>query len=346
MSGQWQHSSSEGLDRAGSALAALWQFLSQPERARRIRQLVALLLLLWIALALAELFWSFLPRSGARLPPESVILNPMESRQIVSDATPVDIEAMTDWHLFGEAGAEAVTPSATQAQVSAATGREGIEDGARETRLDLKLRGVVSASEDGLGHAMIEHRSRQDVYAVGDKLPVNNRVSLAKVLPDSVVLDNAGTYELLKLYDETRLLNQLPEKAPNSAPARKADKKALNSGPAAEADKTTIARTFRQQLYENPQSLAEVVRVSAVRENNALKGYRVDPGKSGSQFTQLGFKAGDVVTSVNGITLDNPGNAMQLYQLMRSASEAVFDLERGDERMTLTVNLDEAPRDG
>jgi general secretion pathway protein C len=77
-----------------------------------------------------------------------------------------------------------------------------------------------------------------------------------------------------------------------------------------------------------------------------LKGYRVDPGKSGAQFTQLGFKSGDVVTSVNGINLDNPANTMQLYQLMRSASEAVFDLERGAETVTLTVNLNGAADGG
>ena len=36
--------------------------------------------------------------------------------------------------------------------------REGIEKGARETRLDLILRGVVASTEDGLGHAIIEHQ--------------------------------------------------------------------------------------------------------------------------------------------------------------------------------------------
>ena len=54
------------------------------------------------------------------------------------------------------------------------------------------------------------------------------------------------------------------------------------------------------------------------------------------------FVSGDVVT----IDLDNPGNTMRLYQLMRSASVATFDLERGGENLTLTVNLDEAPSGG
>ena len=103
---------------------------------------------------------------------------------------------------------------------------------------------------------------------------------------------------------------------------------------------TELARSYRQRLYQNPQSLAEVVTVSAVRENGELLGYRIAPGKDREQFEQLGFKPGDMVTGVNGIALDNPANTVRLYQTMRSASEAVFDLKRDDQPLTLSVSLD------
>ena len=55
------------------------------------------------------------------------------------------------------------------------------------------------------------------------------------------------------------------------------------------------------------------------------------------------FKPGDLVTSVNGIALNDPANTMRLYQTMRSASEAVFDLQRDDQPLTVSVSLgDEA----
>ena len=69
-------------------------------------------------------------------------------------------------------------------------------------------------------------------------------------------------------------------------------------------------------------------------------GYRVSPGKDQEQFTKLGFKPGDLVTSVNGISLDNPANTMVLYNAMRDAGEAVFELQRDDQTLTLSVNLD------
>jgi len=346
LAGRWNHSSNDGMERVSGALSSAWQALSQPERAQRLRQGFTLLLLVWAVLSLSDLIWSFLPRSDAGIPAQISVLNPLESRSGNAPDKPVDVETMLSWSLFGVASEESAAPVVTVITPNASD-REGIEEGARESRLDLKLRGVISATEDGLGHAIIEHRSAQAVYAIGDELPIGTRVTLAKVMPGGVVLDNAGTYELLRLFKDTVLSDQLPaDRSAESLRNSAVVEKPIQAASADSGDTVAAAQNFRRQLYENPQSLAEVVRVTAIREDNILKGYRVDPGKKSSEFTQLGFKAGDVVTSINGITLDNPGNTMQLYQLMRSASEAVFDLQRGGESLTLTVSLDGAPQDG
>ncbi len=320
-----------------------WALAAQPQRAARIRLGVVLVLVFWAIFALTQLIWLLVPDSSSTIPSGAAILNPVANNASSASAKPVDINELRNWHLFGVAGEEA-NAAASVEEITANSDRDGIEDGARESRLDLKLRGVVSVSEDGLGHAMIEHKAKQEVYAVGDKLPVGKGVTLAKVMPHGVVLDNRGTYELLKLFEDTALLGQVPSGRAAPMP-RKVDRSAAQEIPLDE-NSSAVAQNIRRQLYDNPQSLAQVVRVSAVRENNTLKGYRVDPGKSSAQFTQLGFKSGDVVTSVNGINLDNPANTMQLYQLMRSASEAVFDLERGAQTLTLTVNLNGAADGG
>ena len=171
---------------------------------------------------------------------------------------------------------------------------------------------------------------------VEDKLPVRGNVVLAKVMPRQVVLDNGGTYELLVLFEESTMGTAEPMSAQTAAPAvsENIDKRGDDQA-------TRLAQSYRQRLYQNPQSLAEVVNVSAVRENGALLGYRVSPGKDQEQFAQLGFKMGDVVTSVNGVSLDNPTNTMVLFNDMRSAKEAVFELQRDGQALTLSVNLDD-----
>jgi len=336
---QWLNSSGDIPGRASAAVAAVLQGLSQPEQVRRLRQCALLLLAFWIVLGLVRLIWAVVPAADgqAAVPPVQVI-NPITTSRGGTTGDSVDVEQLRSWHLFGKAGAAPKVELVTE-QVPASNARDGIEKGARETRLNLILRGVVASTEDGLGHAIIEAKSKQQVYAVGDKLPVSGRVTLAKVMPRQVVLDNGGTYELLVLFEKSKL----GKGAPASPPARRP----VTAGKAQQIDKrqdediTKLAQGYRERLYKNPQSLVNVVSVSAVREGSQLRGYRVRPGKEREQFEQLGFKTGDLVTAVNGIALDNPGNTMKLYNAMRSAGEVVFDLERGGESLSISVSLGE-----
>lgn len=331
MAAQWLSNASELSARAGAVLEPVYHTLSQPAQMRRTRRLLVALFALWGALALARLVWALVPgaqTSGAPLPD---VINPVDTGASAVETRELDIERMRDWHLFGEPGAAAEVPVPQRT----ASVRDGIEEDAQETRLDLKLRGIVASSESGLGHAIIEYRAQQEVYAVDDKLPVPGRVRLAKVMPSQVILDNGGTYERLELYEESDLAAATGPLQPPASDngERQIDKRS-------ERSVTALATSYRSRLYENPQSLAEVVNVSAVRRDGSLLGYRVSPGQDSEQFEALGFESGDLVTSVNGISLDSPANTMRLYNAMRSAGEVVFELQRDDRQLSLAVGLE------
>ena len=335
MPADWLGNASAVSGRAGVALMGALNAMAQPRRARRIRQVVLLLVVVWMLLSLTRLLWALVPNAENTNVAPPTVINPLSASSSRAIVAPVDIDRMVAWHLFGEAGAtaQAVIEAATEVETDS---REGIEDGARQTNLQLKLRGIVASTEDGLGYAIIENANQQAIYMVEDKLPVRGNVVLAKVMPRQVVLDNGGTYELLVLFEESTFSTAEPMSAQTAAPAvsENIDKRGDDQA-------TRLAQSYRQRLYQNPQSLAEVVNVSAVRENGALLGYRVSPGKDQEQFAQLGFKMGDVVTSVNGVSLDNPTNTMVLFNDMRSAKEAVFELKRDGQALTLSVNLDD-----
>jgi general secretion pathway protein C len=329
------------LERGYAAVGDLFVVLAQPARVRRLRQLVIGLALIWLLVACARLVWAFFPVDQTALPADVVILNPAEAATKNHQAKPVDINAMLSWHLLGKADEAAANSVISESQPAQATGREGIEEGASETRLDLRLRGIIASTVDGLGHAIIEYKSKQQVYTVEDKLPVSGRVILAKVMADRVVIDNRGTYELLVLFEESELSTQVPavREPPPARPASLGGVRAIDKR--SDAQTTALAQNYRQKLYQNPQALADLVRISAVREEGVLLGYKVAPGTDRKQFAQLGFKTGDLITSVNGIALTDPANTVRLYQLMRSAGEAVFDLQRDNEQFTVTVSLDD-----
>ena len=341
MQAKWLSNSSDVSRRVSEALENAVRSLSQPARARRLRQGLGVFFAIWGVFALSRLIWALLPAGDATLPADAGIINPVGLPAVSGSNSPVNIVGLQGWHLFGEAGAPDPATQVPVIETAAASARDGIEKGARETRLALKLRGVVASTEDGLGYAVIEHKSKQNIYAVEDKLPLSGRVTLAKVMPRQVVLDNGGTYELLELFEGSSLDSQLVlQPPPVAAPSQDRSRSPLAAGQ--DGDASAVARTYRERLYQNPQALVDVVSVSAVRENGELRGYRIAPGKEQDQFELLGFRSGDLVTSVNGIELNDPANTIRLYQTMRSAGEAVFELQRDNQPITVSVNLGEA----
>jgi general secretion pathway protein C len=337
----WLTNTSDLPGRIRPALEQGLHSLSQPRSKRLIQRSLLVILALWALYAAASLVWALLPQPEPVAAPLTDLVNPARGASQAAARTAIDIEQLSGWQLFGTVVEDAEVVAVEEAGTGSS--RQGIEEGARETRLDLTLRGVVASTEDGLGHAIIEYRSQQTVYAVEDELPVPGKVVLAKVMPKQVVLDNAGTYELLTLFEETALDRSLtaprsqavqptPAASGESAQARQIDKRS-------EQSTSALATQYRDQLYRDPGSLAEVVRVTAVREGGTLRGYRVAPGRERERFAQLGFQPGDLVTSVNGMALDDPANTMRLYQTMRSANEAVFGIERNGQPVQLAVSL-------
>lgn len=333
----WLHSGRDFTARASALVELAWQRLRQPRQVRWLKGLGLLLAALWLLASFAQLFWALWPQP--EVSPAAAPINPARETAARDPAgTAVDLEALRAAALFGRsdvADADEV-PLPAQREV-----REGIEENARETRLDLVLRGVVASPLEGQGSAVIEVRGQQDVYHIDQALPLPGRVSLAKVLPDRVVLDNAGTYELLRLYDESELDRELGRRSRASdaqSPPRQVDQR--GDGEVAE-----LASRYREQLYRDPQSLASLVRIAPVREGGALRGYRLSPGENREQFERLGFRAGDLVVAVNGMPLSDPANAMRLYQLMRSAPEATFELQRDGQPLAVSISLGDAAPD-
>ena len=194
------------------------------------------------------------------------------------------------------------------------------------------MQGIVYSDEPALGVAIIVVKGKPDQYHIGDKLPLSPRVEIAKVLLDRVIIDNSGRYESLWLYDESN--------KPSSTNRAKSTDAAKLQDLRGQKDATELARDYRSRLYKNPSSLAEAVRISPAQENGRMVGYRVSPGRDKEQFTTFGFEAGDIVTSINSVSLDDPSKALEVYKMMRTAREASFTVERGGESIQLMVSLD------
>ncbi|MGK0500143.1 MAG: general secretion pathway protein C [Oceanicoccus sp.] len=244
-------------------------------------------------------------------------------------AVAVDIAELQASNLFGAAGDNPPI-------VEQATNDDDIAFNATKTRLQLSLEGVVYTPDKDQAMAVIVYKGKQDQYFIGDKLPVDSTVSLERVLVDHVILNNAGRYESLWLYEDEKKSSvaTASPSTPRSASSVVIDKRR-------DRQATSLAQGYRDRLYKNPSSLAEVLRISPAQKDGQIVGYRVSPGRDRQQFSQLGFKGNDIVTSINGITLDEPSKALEIYKLMRTAKEATFTVDRNGQPVEVLVSLNE-----
>ena len=320
-------------------LRRIWQRLARdPVALKRVQDALIILLVLWSLLSVSQLMWIPWRASAIESVPALALNPPQSSAQIGLVA--VDTSAVIGSGVFGGIPDELDASSGAN---ESSDNRDGIERNAAETRLPLTLTGIVALTEDGLGSAVIGASGAEQIYAVGDSLPASGQVTLAKVMPQTIVIDNNGTYELLTLYEGAGLVvPTTPSRAgPATLPNRSvgAPRSEARAPVANEAERSEVAQRYRRALYESPEVLASLLTVSPVQADGAIIGYRISPSQERAAFDALGFKTGDVVTGVNGLSLSDTTNTLRLYTLMKEATAATFDIAREGGNVTISVDL-------
>lgn len=289
-------------------------------------------ILVWLFLQLGRAVWWFAPEPVVT--PIKVSSKAVASASATTNVQTVNLAQLQSWNWFGKVNQKALNNVPKVEPKKPAVD----ESEAVKTRLKLILRGVVATDNQDLAHAVIEASSKQHDYKVGDKIKISGNVKLAKVLPDHVILDNRGRLESLYLYIDNP--NSKAKLGVKNVAAPKPESNVVDHRN--DPSITRLASQYRRQLLENPTSLADVIRVSPSQgPSGRLNGYRIRPGLHRKQFSQLGFKSGDVVTGINGIDLVDPTKALEVYQMMREATEASFSVKRGGDDLTFIVDLSE-----
>jgi len=263
---------------------------------------------LLLAYQLAHLTWYWLapPWKNSVYAP-SHISNTQSTSSVTSD-----VEAVARYHLFGEPQKDVVK---TDEPITAP-----------ETQLKLELRGVV-ATGDTLGAAIIADDSKKEsYYRTGDRLP--GGVLLHEVFADRVILDRDGLYETLSL----------PSKRMDmSRPASGAQTLGIQAAGAGGTG--TLLREYRDMLQNDPQQLMGLVRTFPVRRGNQLVGYRIAPGRDRTVLTKFGLRPGDIITGVNGVSLDSPANGLAVMQKLNSAQSLTLEVERNGSKQSFEFSL-------
>nr|WP_211092040.1 type II secretion system protein GspC [Vibrio agarilyticus] len=197
---------------------------------------------------------------------------------------------------------------------------------APETRLNLVLVGAVSSSAAEKGLAVIANRGKQATYGIGEVVD-GTRASLKAVFVDRVIIDNQGR-------DETLMLEGVDYSKTPTSIAQRND--SASSAPALSDEQISQARA---EIAANPQAIFQYVRLSPVKKDQQVIGYRVSPGKNASLFDGVGLKNGDIAVQINGSDLNDPAAMTGIFKSITEQNELNLTVERDGQQHDIYIQF-------
>jgi len=277
---------------------------------------------IFITLLTAKMFWLLtLHMTGTDLSNQKAVIGKLETQSNSSNS--INVNKLVQRHLFGDNDKPIDKPIEVEV--------------ARETRLNLTLRGTYAANNQLRSNSIIEDgKGKQEVYFVDDKLKVSGSVYLRQVHLDKVILETNGVMEELRLKDSLPIPTRSNR---NDLTVKKISKKRVDD----KRKNKQITRSlnkYREQIKDDPLSLVGLVNYQPKMVDGEMIGIEISPGKDKRLFTQLGLRRRDIITAINGISLSSPQDAMQLLTDLQNIQEFQVDISRGNESVSLLLNLD------
>jgi general secretion pathway protein C len=209
------------------------------------------------------------------------------------------------------------------------------------TSLPLKLLAIMFApapADPRWSMAIIRDNDAKTAgpYAIGSKL---REATVSEIDEVRVYLDfGGGRIEYLELLDRPTP----PPGAPVVAAAAPADPFAaeLEKG-----IKKTGANSYEVQhstldaLLGNMGALSRAARIVPEMRDGKSIGFRLFSIKPDGPFGKIGLQNGDVISAINGLEMNSPDKALEVYTKLKTANHLSVGLERNGQKMTEDYNI-------
>jgi general secretion pathway protein C len=299
---------------------ASWPIISSIDGSainRVLPPLVSLLLVILIGWQIARMIWMLMPGSAVGV---AVPLPDTLPQAASTSRTSLDVAAIANSHIFGVADAESERPALLVAP----------DDDLADTRLvNLVLNGTVASEIPNYSVAIISDSGNdQEVYIIGDS--VGNNATLHAVYADRVVLNENGVLTNLKLPREFKDVPASSNRRATTSTRQQLD----NSG------------SIQAVVTQNLSKLTDVIRPTPYRVQGQQVGFRVYPGRDRKQFAALGLRPGDIIKDIDGQSLTDASQAMQVFQSLGTADQVTVTIDRNGQTESLTLKTSQLDLSG
>ncbi len=200
--------------------------------------------------------------------------------------------------------------------------------------VNLRLHGTVDGGENPL--ALIEAAGKVLIYHIGDSLP--GGAELLTIERSRVLIRQSDGREAELLFDEGKGGSLTSSSSARTARTRSAG----DSGSGIRdlgGNRWEISQAEIDKARSNLGSLLKEARLEPNIVNGQTDGFVVRMIRPQSLLANLGLKVGDVVNAVNGVELNSPEKALQIFQQLREAKRLTIDLARGQEQMSFEYEV-------
>lgn len=215
----------------------------------------------------------------------------------------------------------------------------------QKSSLPLELVGTIISGNNAETLATVRERgySVVDVYYPGDAIIGHEQATVYTVEPRRLVLNNGGNKECIEMKEVQGISFQTPA-ASQPASGRSDSAAAGNNtqqGAAGGSSTVTLEGSYVEDaLGPGFAKILESGRLVPFNRDNAMIGFKLIGAKNDSLWQRIGLSSGDVITSVNGISMAQPDQGFAIFEALQNEREIRVEvLKNGTTPANVTVEI-------
>jgi general secretion pathway protein C len=219
------------------------------------------------------------------------------------------------------------------------------------TKLPLTLLGTVAAADPSNAWATIEDLDDRKTLVVRVNDEVKSNAKVERIERRRVVLRENGKLRELALSDEDSTIAARPKRAvtrsrtPTTSRRRSS---ARNRSASAQRirklaeNRYEVPREELEKTMRNPTALFSQAQIQPRYDGGEMVGMQINAIKPGSLFEEIGINSGDVITELNGISINSPEESARILAEFSEADQftVVVEDDSGEPR-TLNFTMPE-----
>ena len=230
---------------------------------------------------------------------------------------------ITDRNLFN---------SGTEAAPTKPAAKMDIEN-LKQTDLKLKLWGTV-AGEGRRAYAVIEDTKARDqnLYRIGDSV---QNATVKMILRQKVILRVNNQDEVLAMEEPSSRKGPARRVASRTSSGSSASRVPVSSYPR----KISLRKDQIQKALDNLPQLMEQATIRPHIQDGQPSGISITGIKPNAIFRQMRLRNGDIITGVNGNSIDSVDDAMKIFEDISSGSNFQIEIKRRGRAQTIDYNI-------